>query len=247
MGNFIQELTYEQCLELINEETVIMLPIGGGSKEHGNHLPMGTDLYVTGWLAERVTERCDVLTLPTLPYAYFPAFINWKGSVSVDYQKFIEFVSDIILSFAKFGVKKFFILDGGVSTHIALKLLALTMNNEHGLKVAVSDVTGLGSETEEEVCSQKSGGHGDETETSCMLHIRPDLVHMDKTTEEYSAVFPYSRGKVYFPNRMCTPTGTNGNSRLATKEKGQAVLEAMVEDLVRFLNEYSKWEPGDLR
>ena len=43
MGHFISELTYQQCKDLINENTVVVLPIGGGSKEHGDHLPMGTD------------------------------------------------------------------------------------------------------------------------------------------------------------------------------------------------------------
>jgi len=251
MGKFISELTYEQCKDLINERTVVMLPIGGGSKEHGNHLPMGTDLFVTDFLAKQVTERCEVLTLPTLPYAYFPAFVEWKGSVSIDHRHFTDFVSDIILSFARFGVRKFLILDGGVSTHIPLKLLALTMNNEHDIKVAVSDCTGLGRETEQAVCSQKRGGHGDEAETSAMLHIREDLVHMDKTTEEYSAVFPYSMGKgfqkVYLPNRMCTPCGTNGNSTLATKEKGERIPMAQVDDLVSFLREFIAWVPGDLK
>jgi len=83
VGYFIKDLTYEQCVPLINKDTTIVLPIGGGSKEHGNHLPMGTDYYVTDWVATEVTKRCDVVTLPTLPYAYFPAFIKWKGSVSV--------------------------------------------------------------------------------------------------------------------------------------------------------------------
>ena len=245
MGYFISELTYEQCQTLINKDTVIVLPIGGGSKEHGNHLPMGTDYMVADHLAKEVTRQCDVITLPTLPFGYFPSFIKWKGSINIEYQHFFDYVKDILLSFVRFGVRKFLIIDDGVSTHIPLKLLAMTMNNEYDVKVAVSDCTGLGSEAEKAVCTQKRGGHGDEAETSCMLHIRPDLVQMNKTTEEYSSFFPHTKGKIYFPNRMCTPCGTNGNSTLATAEKGEAILNAMVADLVAFLNEFISWEPCD--
>ena len=53
MGRLISELTYEQCQPLIHENTVILLPIGGGSKEHGDHLPMGTDFFVTDYLARQ--------------------------------------------------------------------------------------------------------------------------------------------------------------------------------------------------
>ncbi|MBQ3062957.1 MAG: creatininase family protein, partial [Clostridia bacterium] len=113
MGYFISELTYEQCQTLINEKTVIVLPIGGGSKEHGNHLPMGTDYLVADHLAKEVTKACDVITLPTLPFAYFPAFIKWKGSINIEFQHFFDYVKDVILSFQRFGVKKFLIIDNG--------------------------------------------------------------------------------------------------------------------------------------
>ena len=57
MGHFISELTYEELAPLLTEKTVVVLPIGGGAKEHGNHLPMGTDFYVTDWVARQVTGR----------------------------------------------------------------------------------------------------------------------------------------------------------------------------------------------
>lgn len=251
MGYFISELTYEELAPLLTEKAVVVLPIGGGAKEHGGHLPMGTDYYVTDWVARQVTQRRDVLTLPTLPYAYFPAFIRWDGSVSVSHQNFTNYVRDILMSYVRTGVRKFLIIDGGVSTHPPLCLLARDMNNEVEAKVAVTDITQLARETEEAVCRQKKGGHGDESETSTMLYLREDLVHMDKTVEEYSASFPGSvvdgRVKVFVPNRMCTPHGTNGNSTLATKEKGEQILEAMVEGICTFLDSYIPWTPGDIQ
>lgn len=250
MGYFIKDMTYEETKLALTESSVVVLPIGGGSKEHGNHLPMGTDYYVTDWIASQVTKRCDVITLPTLPYAYFPAFVEWKGSVSIQYEHFIQYVQDILLSFVRFGIRKFLIIDGGVSTHIPLKLLALEMNNQYQVKVAVSDITGLGKEASNSVCQQKQGGHGDEEETSSMLYIRPDLVQMDKAVEEYSrnlsACVRSGVVKVFLPNRMCTPCGTNGNSSLADAKKGEQILNAQVEDLVRFLEEFIRWVPGDI-
>lgn len=53
------------------------------------------------------------LTLPTLPYAYFPAFVQWKGSVSIEHEHFTNYVRDILMSFIRFGVRKFLIIDGG--------------------------------------------------------------------------------------------------------------------------------------
>jgi len=248
MGYHIKDLTFEQVQPLLTEKTVVVLPIGGGSKEHGNHLPMGTDYFVTDWVAQRVTERCDVVTLPTLPYAYFPAFVEWKGSVSVEHEHFTSFVRDILMSFARHGVKKFLIIDGGISTHPPLVLLSRDMNNQCGVKVAVTDIAGLLGEVEQEVLEQKRGGHGDESETSTMLVIRPDLVHMDKATEEYTESFPGCRVngflKVSFPIPMNTPTGSNGNSTLASAEKGRRILDAMVDGICAFLDSYIPYDPA---
>ena len=41
---------------------------------------------------------------------------------------------------------------------------------------------------------------------------------------------------------MSTPNGTNGNSTLATKEKGEVILNAMVDNICTFLDEFVKYE-----
>lgn len=247
MGYQIRDLTYEQVQSIVGRDTVVVLPIGGGSKEHGNHLPMGTDYFVTDYVAQRVTERCGVVTLPTLPYAYFPAFVDWKGSVSVEHRHFTSYVRDILMSFVRHGVKKFLIIDGGVSTHPPLVLLSRDMNNQLGVKVAVTNILGLTSEVDAQILEQPQGGHGDEGETSTMLVIRPDLVHMDRATEEYTQPFPGTRvngfTKVSFPGAMNTPCGSNGNSTLASAEKGEKVLKAMVDGICTFLDSYIPWDP----
>lgn len=245
MGHYVKELSYAELQPHLEAGKVIVLPVGGGSKEHGGHLPMGTDLIVTEWLADRLTERCDVLTLPPLAYGYFPAFIEWRGSVSVGHEHFTGMVADIIRSFTRHGSKKYLVIDGGVSTHGPLCVMARELHNETGALIGISDCEGLGAEVHDEVCSQKAGGHGDESETSCVLAIRPDLVHMDKTVEEYKGGHSYvSNGhlKVFVPTPMDTPSGTNGDSTLATKEKGDKILSAMVDDLCEFVARLSKAE-----
>ena len=249
MGKLISELTYHQLQPLLTESSVVVLPIGGASKEHGDHLPMGTDFFVTDYVAREVTRRCDVLTLATVPYAYFPAFVEWKGSVNISHDHFTNYVRDILMSFVRFGVKKFLIIDGGVSTHPPLCTMARDLDNECGAKIAVTDIRGLAKETEDAVCTQERGGHGDESETSTMLCIREDLVHMEQAVEEYAPVFPGTvvNGiqKVSFSSRMSTPHGINGNSTLATREKGEQILQAMVDSICGFLAEFIPWVPQD--
>lgn len=244
-GVFISDITHEEADALIDQDTIVMLPIGGGSKEHGRHLPMGTDFHVTNWLAQQIVERFPVVCLPTLSYSYFPAFVDWKGSVSVGAFQTIEFIKDILLSFVRFGVKKFVLLDGGISTRIPMHILCNTMNEEYGVKVALTNIAGLGKEARDAVCQQNAGGHGDESETSCMLYINGTLVHMDKAVEEYTQLVGGTTvngvERVRLPGKMSTPTGTNGNSTLATRDKGEKILKAMVEDVLVFLEAFQEY------
>ncbi len=242
-GIKLADVSYQEAKEMLNDKnSIVMLPCGGGAKEHGPHLPLGTDQYVIEWIAERVTERVPVLALPNLSYAYFPAFVDWEGSATLSPNTFMSCVREILLSYIRFGVKKFFILDGGITSHAPLVIVSSELANDYGVKVAVSNWFGLGHEVEKKCCEQLLGGHADETETSCMLYIKPNLVQMDKSIEEYSrsveGAFVNGIKKVHLSAKMDTPNGVCGNSKLATSEKGKAVLEAKVNDIVYFLEHF---------
>ena len=70
---------------------------------------------------------------------------------------------------------------------------------------------------------------------------------MDKTVEEYCDVFPGAvvngLPKITFSSRMETAHGINGNSTLATAEKGEKILNAMVESICVFLENFIPWTP----
>jgi creatinine amidohydrolase len=245
-GIQLAEHTWEEAVELLTEQSIILLPIGGGTKEHGPHLPLGTDLMVTEELANRVFAAAEapLVLLPPLAYAFYPAFVDWKGSVSIQAETFKHFVGDIVRSFARHGVKKFLLLDGGVSTHFPLRILSYELRNALGVMVAVTNIRGLGAEMEAEVCEQREGGHADESETSCMLAIRPDLVKLEKALAEYSSKIPHMYGedgrlKVAVSGKMDSPHGINGDPTLATVDKGRQILEAMAQDIVKFVEAFA--------
>ena len=91
---------------------------------------------------------------------------------------------------------------------------------------------------------QSRGGHACEHESSLMLYIDESLCHMEHAVEEYREQLPGTvknrAERVYLANRMETEHGVNGNATLATKEKGEKILHAMVDDIVRFLESFQK-------
>lgn len=245
IGVRLMELTSPETADAVQKYPVAVLPVGAGSKEHGPHLPCGTDLFVVEELARRVLDACPVILLPSLAYGYFPAFIDFPGSVSLTPEHFMGVVGDVVRSIARHGTRKFLILDGGVSTFPLLRTLAMELHNELKIQVALTNILGLGAEVEKQISEQSAGGHADEMETSNMLFIRPDLVKMDRAVREVQPSIPHARGeggvvKVYVAGRMMTKSGINGDATLARKDKGEKLLAAMAQDIIDFVNEFAK-------
>jgi len=238
----MSEITWAEARKALDGNTVVVLPIAGGTKEHGHHLPLGTDMYVIDELARIVTRDSGarVLMLPTLNFAYFPAFVDWPGTVSIGANNFINFVSDIVRSYARHGAKKFLLLDGGVSTQGPLSIVSYDLANELGIRVAVTNIAELGGEAKKRVCEEKGGGHGDESETSCVLAIRPDLVHLDRAVNETIKAVPHTRSEtgallITLKGPMRTASGINGAPKAAAPEKGRAILDAMAGEVLAFI------------
>ncbi len=89
-------------------------------------------------------------------------------------------------------------------------------------------------------------GHGGELETSYMLHLRPNLVHMDRATRETDFISTpnFYMDWVEGGNLIANPpwsddtrSGIYGDATLATAEKGRLWLEAALAERVQSLRE----------
>ena len=86
--------------------------------------------------------------------------------------------------------------------------------------------------------------HACEFETAMYMHIRPELVEMDKAGERetpsclnefiYDDLFGF--GPMHFVNRWSrvSESGVEGDPKLATPEKGKAFSECSIANLIRF-------------
>ena len=83
-----------------------------------------------------------------------------------------------------------------------------------------------------------------------MLYLHKDLVKMERTTEEYRKppfknIFQDGKAVAYVSGGMNSPQGSNGNSTLATEEKGKMILEDMKRKMVLFTEEFVRWNPDE--
>jgi len=231
-GIVLADLTWVEAEKVLTPETVVVIPIGAESKEHGPHLKLKTDYLEAEYYKRQILERADVVVAPTVNYSFYPAFVEYPGSTSLRLETARDMLVDICRSLARFGPKRFYALNTGVSTLRALRPAAQTLAAE-GIVLRYTDILEVGAEAEKRVKKEEGGTHADEIETSLMLYIDPASVDMRKAVKDYHP--SESGGLTRDPRKpgAYSASGIYGDATLATREKGEAVARATVEGMLR--------------
>jgi creatinine amidohydrolase len=81
-GVLLEDLTWLEAEKALTPETVVVIPLGAQSKEHGPHLKLKNDFILAEYLKKRVLEKAAVVVAPTVNYSFYPAFARVPGSTS---------------------------------------------------------------------------------------------------------------------------------------------------------------------
>jgi acetamidase/formamidase/creatinine amidohydrolase/Fe(II)-dependent formamide hydrolase-like protein len=231
-GRRLADMPWTDAEAYLTGDRVVVLPVGAAAKEHGPHLLLRNDEILAEYYARRVVEARPVALLPTLTYGFYPAFLEYPGSVSLSFDTQRDAVVEIVRSLARHGPRRFYVLNTGVSTARPLKATAELLARE-GILMSFTDVAKVGAAAEAAVKEQKFGTHADEIETSMVLYMQPGAVRMEKAAAggEADRPGPLTRD----PNRkdgLFSASGVFGDARLASRQKGERVVEAAVRDIL---------------
>jgi creatinine amidohydrolase len=115
-GVLLEDLTWLEAEKALRPETVVVIPLGASSKEHGPHLKLKNDWLLAEYFKKRVLAAADVVVAPTIGHHYYPAFVEYPGSISLRLETARDLVIDTVRSLARFGPRRFYVLNTGVST-----------------------------------------------------------------------------------------------------------------------------------
>jgi creatinine amidohydrolase len=229
---FVERLTWDEVARRLARGAVAILPIGAASKEHGFHLPMNTDRVQAEWLAARIADRFDALIWPTVTYGYYPAFVDYAGSISLSAGVFEGLIQEIAAGIMRFRCRALFVLDSGISTLAPVERALARLANTDVVHLGIHDGP-IYRRAAAELARQSHGSHADELETSLMLALAPDMVDMARA--EASPVLRQQAPGALTPSDATSPnysrSGSFGDPTLASQAKGEILLAAMVDDI----------------
>ena len=229
-GVLLGDLTWTEAEKRLTPATVVVIPLGAGAKEHGPHLRLDNDWIMAEYLKTRVLGAADVVVAPTIPYSFYPAFVEYPGSTTLQYDTARALLVDVVRSLARHGPRRFYVLNTGISTLRPLRAAAETLAGE-GILLRYTDLDTAGGAAAKQVAQEEGGTHADEIETSMMLYIRAAAVDMSKAVKDYHpGQGPLTRNPS--GSGVYSATGIYGDPTLATRDKGRIIVEAMVKDIL---------------
>ena len=217
--------TADEIME--KDPDLAIIPVGS-LEQHGPHLPVMTDWAIAVELGKRVAKRMGAFLVPALPISTCREQMGKKGSVWMEPPTFYQMMTDIIMSLKVQGFKRVGILQchGGI---FIMTPLVRDLNAKYNpdLMVAVVDSGVFGPTLLKEGIIETTELHAGEGETSKILAIAPETVHMDKALDFVPDVpRPYlSYGSIF----RASPTGVWGEATRATAEKGEKMFARSAE------------------
>lgn len=233
-ANAVADLTWDEVSLRLAGHAAAILPVGAASKEHGLHLPMNTDSLQAEWLADKLATNINALYWPALTYGYYPAFVNYAGSISLSARLFEALMTEIVSELLRFGPSIVFILDTGISTIPVIERALADFGPYapvHHLRIHDGARYRQARRT---ILDQDWGGHADEAETSRMLALWPERVALSRALASprsaQAAPGPLVQADPQAPG--FSASGSIGDPTRATRAKGESLLAAMLDDIV---------------
>jgi creatinine amidohydrolase len=218
---------------------VVILPVAA-VEQHGPHLPLSTDLEIgLGLVAEafrRLPEEIPARMLPPLAVGASLEHGEMPGTLTLSAALLEEMLVELGGSVARAGVRRLVVVNSHGGNQAVVERAALRLRAAHELLVVKAYYPRFPPPPDPIFpdAEWRHGLHGGAVETSLMLHLRPDLVKMDRIvsasslgeTLEAAGSHIGPQGAVPFAwlARDLTDTGVTGDPALATAAAGARLL-----------------------
>lgn len=221
------ELSWVEVALASETMPLVILPIGA-VEQHGPHLPLLVDSIVVEALAADASRRTGAIVAPTVLYSSSQGHSSlYPGTLALTPRTTQSVLEDLCRWLASAGFDKLFLLNGhlgntGVLWNAVDELVA-------GLSPEVSvrgrswwDLSpAIYEQVSADVPSARQEFHANWAETALMLHLRPDLVRMDRAVDQQEQDWSFA----YDMSRK-SPSGSIGRGVTdATPEAGQRLFD----------------------
>ena len=257
----LQEMTWTDVRDYLGKCDMVIIPIGS-TEQHGPHLPLGTDYYEAMGMSRLISAQTGVVVAPVLLAGYSVYHSGFPGTLSLKPETMEQVLFETAEMLMRYGFRRFMFFNyHGGNNIVQQKVMHRINHTTEAIAVAIGGGSPIqkGSYQEKGEVLDQHAGIG---ETSLMLHLKPELVKMERAekskmnyTEKMGELFMLTQQYPDLLNVLSSLQGvpvetkkggashelsSNGiwslsDPNKATKERGEKQVKGMVSYAVKFI------------
>ncbi len=226
-------------LALEKSKNTCILPIGILEK-HGPGVPIGSDLIRAREWADRATQKEYAVVFPDYFYGQINEAKQQYGTFSLPSQLAMELLEATTSEIARNGFKKIIIINSHGGNPQMIRYFIQNQLEKKKDYVVYFFEPDIPDEVADQIKATRKSDpstdqHGGEREASEILYLRPELVKLDRSTQESGA----NQARLKLPGTLYTaiwwyasyPNHYAGQAELGSKELGQIITENTISSL----------------
>jgi creatinine amidohydrolase len=248
---FFPYLTWTDIQAMPNKENVVIIQPVGAIEQHGPHLPLIVDaaigVAVLGKALEKLDSSIPAYVLPNLYYGKSNEHWHFPGTITLSAETLIATLMEVAESVYRAGFRKLVLMNSHGGQPQVMEIVARDLHIKYSDFLVFPLFTWRVPHITWELLTPKEkqlGIHAGDAETSIMLAILPEQVKMDAAVAEYPPEQPEGsllsiEGKLSFgwATRDLSKSGVVGDPTVATKEKGDRILESVSDGWVQVIKD----------
>lgn len=242
------------------EKTVALLPVAA-IEQHGPHLPLGVDALINEGIVGRAMALMpdSVWVLPAMEVGQSNEHQAFPGTLTLAAETLIRLWTELAESVHRAGVRKLVLVNSHGGQPPVMAIVTRDLRVRLGMFAVACNLSALGRIPGLFAPGEAEHGiHGGASETSQVLHLRPELVRRDRLknfapasirlAEEYKYLRPEGSGIAFgWQTQDLNPEGACGNASDADAERGRRLVELRAQGLAELVAEVVRFPLGNLK
>lgn len=227
----------------------------GSLEQHGPHLPVITDTASASAAAiaaaRLVANDVPVAVLPGLWLGLSEHHLPFGGTISVDYAAYRAILESVVRSLRALGFARLLIVNGHGGNIDPLAVACRELAVAYDMPIVATTPWFLAPDKIAAILeSDTAPKHACEGETSVMMAVAGDIVKRDRLDEAMQQApapvhAPLGFSRFFSFSERAPVTGTWGDPRTATAEKGMRFLAVQAEALAEAIRNKALWSRPD--